>query len=144
MYLQMADSKAGNIFLMFDGYFAHTPQPYNCALWMCFMCIMMSTVVVLPLQYLYRYFLIVKKITITTKHFAFIFIVAMSIIVLHCVAGQFAFNYNRLDSVQVEFGRLLKADPFYAMDVPVFTVLDKVFSPLKAVYLMDEFRTTQL
>jgi hypothetical protein len=54
------------------------------------------------------------------------FLVAITIIVGHCVAGQLIFSYNELASVQKNFGLLLKQDPFYAMDIPVFTVLDKV------------------
>lgn len=54
------------------------------------------------------------------------FLIAIIIIVGHCIAGQFIFSYNELDYVQQHFGVLLKQDPFYAMDMPVFTVLDKV------------------
>jgi hypothetical protein len=122
----MADSKEGHLYLMFDGYFGRIRQPYNCALWMFFLGIMLSTVVVLPLQYIYRYCLICRKMTITTKQFVGMFLAAITVIVGHCVAGQMVFAYNERPEIQERFGLLLMEDRVYVMEVPVFTVLDKV------------------
>jgi hypothetical protein len=55
------------------------------------------------------------------------FAFGMAIIITYCVSGLFIFSYNQLESVQNEFSAFLKADPFYAIDVPTFTVIDKVY-----------------
>ncbi|KAI6190574.1 hypothetical protein M3Y97_00133300 [Aphelenchoides bicaudatus] len=123
IFVPVVEMKDGNLFYMLGGPLEHLEKPYTCLFWMLFLEGLLICIINVPLQFVYRYLMVVKNIQLSVWKYLGLFFVGFIIVTVHCTLGFFVFYPT--DQVIETHKHYLTEDPIWMVDTPDFIVGDK-------------------
>ncbi|KAI6212903.1 7TM GPCR, serpentine receptor class j (Srj) family-containing protein [Aphelenchoides besseyi] len=116
----VVDMKDGGLYF-FSGYFVENiPQPYASYMHNLWMFGLLLSVVNVPVQFLFRYLILVKNKTLNGLELLGVMLVPAVLIAIHCYYGA-TVAYSITDEERNELLPSLQNDPLWFHDVPVFS-----------------------